>query len=295
MKPPSATLLLVDDTPANLSLLLDALGGAGYDLRIAESGESALAQTRRHVPDLVLLDVMMPGLDGFETCRRLKVQPHTSDVPVIFMTVLDEPAQKIRAFDAGAVDYITKPVHPPEVLAHVRTHLGLRALQRAVEEELALRIDAENQLSQSLDRAVLLVDAAGLVVFSTRLAENLLHKHCVDYLPGRLPGVLRGDDHPTLRARRFAERERDDLITLVLEERETGLAGPVVLRRLGVSPREAEVLYWIAQGKGNAEIGTILGTAPRTIEKHVERIFDKLGVDSRVAAAVAALALLRPA
>lgn len=291
---PSATVLLVDDTPANLSLLLDALGGAGYDLRIAESGESALSQIELSLPDLVLLDVVMPGIDGFETCRRIKAVPAARDLPIIFMTVLAEPAEKVRAFEAGAIDYITKPVHPPEVVAHVRTHLGLRALQRSLEEELAMRIEAENQLSHSLDRAVLLVDAAGHLVFSTRLAESLLHRHCPAYEPGTLPVALRSDSHPALRARRFAERGRDDLVTLVLEEREAGV-GPIALRRLGVSPREAEVLYWIAQGKGNSEIAKILGTSMRTIEKHVERIFDKLGVDSRVAAAVAALGVLRAA
>jgi DNA-binding NarL/FixJ family response regulator len=276
---PTATLLLVDDTPANLSLLLDALGGAGYDLRIAESGESALAQMMRHVPDLVLLDVMMGGIDGFETCRRIKAHPSWRDVPVIFMTVLGDPNEKVRAFDAGAVDYITKPVHPPELVAHVRTHLGLRALQRSLEEELALRIDAENQLSQSLDRAVVLMDGGGRIVFTTRFAENLLHKHVAGYEPGMLPAALKAGD---------------DLVTLVLEERDASV-GPTALRRLGVSPREAEVLYWIAEGKGNAEIAIILGTSLRTVEKHVERIFDKLGVDSRVAAAVAALGILRAA
>ncbi len=294
MIPPAATLLLVDDTPANLSLLLAALDGAGYDLRIAESGESALRQLDLNLPDLVLLDVVMPGIDGFETCRRIKGRPRGGEIPVIFMTVLSDPEEKVRAFDAGAVDYITKPVYPPELVAHVRTHLGLRALQVSLEEELALRIDAENQLSHSLDRAVLLVDATGRIVFTTRLAENLLHRYCLGYEPGTLPPALRGDSHPALRARRFAERGREDLVTVVLEEREAA-GGPVALRSLGVSPREAEVLYWIAQGKGNADIAKILGTSMRTIEKHVERIFDKLGVDSRVAAAVRAIGVLQAA
>lgn len=294
MSRPDATILLVDDTPANLSLLLDALGGAGYDLRIAESGESALAQLGRTVPDLVLLDVMMPGIDGFETCRRIKAHARGRDIPVIFMTVLSDATEKIRAFDAGAIDYITKPVHPAEVVAHVRTHLAVRALQRSLEEELALRIDAENQLGQSLDRAVLLVDASGRIVFATRLAENLLHKHCLGYQAGILPDSVRTDSHAGLRVRRFAERSRDDLVTLLLEEREA-TGGLIVLRALGVSPREAEVLYWIAQGKANPEIALILGTSVRTVEKHCERIFDKLGVDSRIAAAVAALNAMRAA
>src|SRR6185369_2031265 len=114
--------------------------------------------------------------------------PECRDVPVLFMTALEEPEQKVRAFEAGAVDYITKPVHVPEVLARVAAHLQIRALQKSLADELALRIEAEDQLSQSLDRAVVLADAAGRIVFSSRLAENLLHKH----FPGRIAGVLPG-------------------------------------------------------------------------------------------------------
>jgi two-component system sensor histidine kinase/response regulator len=135
----SETILIVDDTPANLGVLVETLGAAGYQLMVAEDGEEALAQTAQTQPDLILLDVMMPGLDGFETCRRLKARPETRDVPVLFMTALSETADKVKAFAAGGVDYITKPIEHEEALARIRTHLALRRLQRELQEQLALK------------------------------------------------------------------------------------------------------------------------------------------------------------
>jgi two-component system sensor histidine kinase/response regulator len=133
------TILIVDDTPANLGVLVETLGAAGYKLMVAEDGEEALAQTFQTQPDLILLDVMMPGIDGFETCRRLKARESTRDVPVLFMTALNETADKVKAFAAGGVDYITKPIEHEEALARVRTHLALRRLRRELQTELALK------------------------------------------------------------------------------------------------------------------------------------------------------------
>lgn len=133
------TILIVDDTPANISVLVDALAGTGLHLLVAEDGEDALEQTVRTVPDLILLDVMMPGIDGFETCRRLKARPTTRDIPVIFMTALHETAEKVKAFGAGAVDYITKPIQHEEAIARIQAHLTLRRLRRELEGELELR------------------------------------------------------------------------------------------------------------------------------------------------------------
>ncbi|HEY0967655.1 MAG TPA: response regulator transcription factor [Opitutaceae bacterium] len=285
------SVLVVDDTPANVGLLIEALGETGYQVRVAESGRSALKQLEHGLPDLILLDVIMPGLDGFATCAALKANPAWSGIPVLFMTSLNEPDEKVRAFSAGAVDYILKPAYPPEVLARVRAHLEIRRLQRALEEELSLRIDAENQLRQSLDRAVLITDASGAIVFSTRLAEDLLHQHCPDYEAGSLPPSLTRPESP-LHARRFAERGRDDLTLLVLEEKVPS-AQPAALTVLGLTSRESEVLFWIARGKSNPDIATILGAGLRTIHKHVENIFRKLGCETRAAAAVTALDVMR--
>ena len=135
----TSTVLIVDDTPANLSVLLQCLGDAGHHVLIAEDGEEALELMARRTPDLVLLDVMMPGIDGFETCRQLKQNPATADVPVIFMTALADTPEKLTGFAAGAVDYITKPIQHDEALARVATHLSLRRLQRQLADELALK------------------------------------------------------------------------------------------------------------------------------------------------------------
>jgi two-component system, sensor histidine kinase and response regulator len=133
------TILIVDDTPANLGVLVETLGASGYQLMVAEDGEEALAQTAQTQPDLILLDVMMPGIDGFETCRRLKARETTRDVPVLFMTALNETADKVKAFAAGGVDYITKPIEHEEALARVRTHLTLRRLRQELQAQLTLK------------------------------------------------------------------------------------------------------------------------------------------------------------
>ena len=125
--PGQHSILVVDDTPANIGILLDTLSKAGYRVRVASDGESALEQLQYSPPDLVLLDVMMPGMDGFETCRRLRQLPKLEQLPIVFMTALSDIHDKVRAFAAGADDYITKPVQHEEVLARVRVHIARRA------------------------------------------------------------------------------------------------------------------------------------------------------------------------
>jgi DNA-binding NtrC family response regulator len=141
----AASILVVDDTPANIGFLLETLSKAGYRVRVATDGETALEQAQYSPPCLVLLDVMMPGLDGFETCRRLRQHPKLAAIPVIFMTALSDAQDKVRAFEAGANDYITKPFQYEEVLARVQTHLSRRELQVQLEEanrELEARVAA---------------------------------------------------------------------------------------------------------------------------------------------------------
>ena len=119
------TLLVVDDTAANIDILLDALG-ADYAVRVATDGNAALSSVKKFPPDLILLDIMMPGMDGFEVCRRLKVDPATQDIPIIFITAMNEDADEARGLSLGAVDYITKPFHAAIVNARVRNHLELK-------------------------------------------------------------------------------------------------------------------------------------------------------------------------
>jgi DNA-binding response OmpR family regulator/DNA-binding CsgD family transcriptional regulator len=300
----SPTVLVVDDTPANLGVVLELLGDAGLRVLVAESGSRALDVLRQQPVDLVLLDVMMPGVDGFATCAQIRQRAEWADLPIIFMTAIDDPTQKVRALDAGAVDYISKPVHPPEVLARVRTHLELRSTRRELQQqnhkleaEIALRLDAEAQLAQSLDRALLVADREGRVVFSTLRATNLLHKHLPQHQPGRLPPELAGTERYVSKAgalllHRFTRRDDDALTVLYLIE-EHAPPGPAELIKLGLTPRQGEVLYWIAQSKTNGEIAIILGTSPRTIDKHVEQLLERLGVENRLAASARANDVLR--
>ena len=127
-------ILVVDDNPANLNVLFDIFGGMRYDVLFASDGESCLRLVEGEYPDLILLDVMMPGIDGFETCRRLKANERTKEIPVIFMTALSETLDKVRGLELGAVDYITKPIQPEEVLARVKTHLTLRKMYRMLQD-----------------------------------------------------------------------------------------------------------------------------------------------------------------
>jgi signal transduction histidine kinase len=140
-------ILIVDDTPTNLDVISEALSDAGYTVAIATSGERALKQLERRSPDLILLDVMMPGIDGFATCQRIKANPKTCDIPVIFMTALADADSKIKGFEVGAVDYITKPFQEREVLARVKTHLQLSLLTQNLEQQVSQK-NAELQTSQ---------------------------------------------------------------------------------------------------------------------------------------------------
>ena len=161
----AGTLLIVDDMPANIAVLVESLEQHGFEALVARDGESALEQAGYARPDLILLDVMMPGMDGFETCRRLKASAETREIPVIFMTALDETGDKVRGFTAGAVDYVTKPFQQEEVMARVRTHLALCRLRRGLAEanarleervaertaELAAALDEVEELKNQLE------------------------------------------------------------------------------------------------------------------------------------------------
>ncbi|MBI5691379.1 MAG: response regulator [Verrucomicrobia bacterium] len=294
------TVLVVDDTPASLGLVCQALRREGVRVLLADSGAAARTVLARERPAVILLDVMMPGEDGFTLCAALKSHAEWRDLPVVFLTAIDEPEQKVRAFAVGAVDYVTKPVHVPELVARVRVQLELLAARRALEaknaeleSEVALRVDAEQQLAASLDRAVVVLGADRKLLFATRLAHDLMAKFSL--APAELARV---DRHETkegsLRVRRFTEAGREDLIMLALEE-ERAAPGPAALLALGLTVRQAEVAYWVAQGKTNPEIAVILEASPRTIDKHMERILDRLGLENRASLIVRTADLLRGA
>lgn len=141
------TILVVDDNPANLSVLFEYLEESGYEVSVARSGERALHQLRHFEPDLILLDILMPGMDGFEVCRRLKEDSKTHDIPIIFMTSLTDSTNKMKGFLAGGADYITKPLQHEEVLARISAHLKIRRLEQQLQEQAIVRAYYDRLLS----------------------------------------------------------------------------------------------------------------------------------------------------
>ena len=145
-------ILIVDDNPTNLNVLFEYLEESGFEVSVAKSGESAIQQIGHVQPDLILLDVMMPGLDGFETCRKLKADETTRDIPVIFMTALTDTVDKVKGFLAGGQDYITKPLQHEEVLARITAHLKIRKLEKALNKREDLLKEKERQLSEKTQK-----------------------------------------------------------------------------------------------------------------------------------------------
>jgi DNA-binding NarL/FixJ family response regulator len=221
----------------------------------------------------------------------------------------------LAAFRAGAVDFVTKPVQPEEVQARVQTHLRIRELQAKLEqknrelaEEIELRLDAEKQLETSLEQALLVTNRQGQILFATGQARILLNTFfsatADKYLPEDLSNWLNGPESqkPQLISHRkrgeieiahFALSKSGNLSLLRIEHR-NGDNGPKALLALGVTAREAEVLYWMAEGKTNPEIAIIIDASLNTVKKHAINLFAKLGVETRTAAARLALGVLTP-
>ncbi|MEZ2317699.1 MAG: response regulator [Microcoleus sp.] len=168
-------ILIVDDNQTNLDVLFELLRNYGFKVLVAQDGESAIEQIEYIHPDLILLDIMMPGIDGFETCRRLKADPPTQDIPIIFMSALSDTLDKVKGFQTGAVDYITKPFQHEEVLSRIETHLTIRSLQKKLEEKNAELA----HLNQNLERLVeqkskQLIDQEKTAIIG-RLTQGMVH------------------------------------------------------------------------------------------------------------------------
>jgi DNA-binding response OmpR family regulator/DNA-binding CsgD family transcriptional regulator len=292
------TVLVVDDTPETLGFLTDTLDHAGFTVLIATDGESALRLVQQITPDLVLMDAVMPGLNGFETCRRMKRDKMLAHLPVIFMTGLTETENVLEGLAAGGVDYVTKPLVVDELLARIRVHL---ANARAAAGSRAA-LDATG-------RFLLATDASGRLSWCTPKARELLAElspASQDTGPGLPPPLLAQliqlrSENPKEPARlRVDVRGRKVEISVMspigpdellfrLTELSTTPDEQQLQRTLSLTSRESEVLLWISRGKANREIGEILAISPRTVNKHLEQIFVKLGVENRASAAARAI------
>ena len=302
----SDVVLIVDDVPDNLSVLHDALDESGYTVLLATSGEAALARAVQALPDIVLLDAMMPGMDGFEVARRLKAAPQTAHIPIIFMTGLTETEYLVAALDAGGVDYVTKPIKPKEVMARMQVHL-----QGARE-----RRQARNALDAFGFASITVRASDGKLMWQTPLARDLLlryygteapltpapvltwlRRHVADAVvliePPRLSIEL-GPKRLTFRLhQQIGDSEGGgDWLIIMREQSDESVIDAIALS-FKLTPREAEVLYWVVKGKINRDIGDILGSSPMTVKKHLERVFAKLGVETRTAAAGMAMSRIR--
>ncbi len=283
----SAVVLVVDDAVETLRMLCDALAAEGYTVMVARDADEARARFEVAVPDAVLLDALMPGTDGFALCRELKATPAWAHVPIVFMTGLSETEQIVRGFASGGVDYVVKPLRIPEVLARVATHVRNARSARLAREAVDIAgmgtvvLDGQGRVAWRSPQATAWLEAAfpgddGSAAAARWLASATPAAETVQPLP----------DGSRLLARHmgagwFAE-------TMLLLRVAAAGAAPARASAVALTPRETEVLSWLAKGKTNRDIADILGMSPRTVNKHLEHIFEKLGVETRTAAAALA-------
>ncbi|CAO4174955.1 response regulator [Methylorubrum aminovorans] len=290
-------VLVVDDSPDTLSFLTEAIERSGATVLVAVGGDLALDLVEEITPDIILLDAVMPGMDGFETCRRLKAKGRLAHVPVIFMTGLSETEHIVKGLEAGGIDYVTKPIAPDEILARIRVHLAnARSAQSA---RAAL---------DTAGRTLFAVDAAGSVLWCTPQAARVLAV-LGEPEPLSLPPSGRDWLRKCLAGNTTAPLALTDAEGRAHALSFIGRTGPEILLRLSGDPtaaglerlrehlpitgREAEVLLWLSRGKSSRDIGEILGLSPRTVTKHLEGIYAKLGVENRTAASAVAARHLR--
>jgi len=298
---PRDIVLIVDDSPDALGFLTEALEQTGFSVLIATSGVSALNIVDRITPDIILLDAVMPGLDGFETCLKLKANAAISAVPVVFMTGLTETEHVVRALEAGGVDYLTKPINVDELRARIRVHLtNARSAQSArVALDAAgrhlLAVSGEGNIRWSTPQATRLVNAAmgndeGLDTITAHLRAWMKIRD----IARENPFTIRQAGQASLQFSLLGTIGTDEYLFRLTAENRTPDA-ETLRQHFSLTHRESEVLLWIAKGKSNRDIGEILGLSARTVTKHLEQIYVKLGVENRASAAVKAAHVLHAA
>lgn len=300
---PRDIVLLIDDSPEALGFLTEALEQSGYTVLIATSGNTALSIAERITPDIILLDAVMPGMDGFETCKELKSSATVSQVPVLFMTGLTETEHVVRALDCGGVDYLTKPINVDELRARIKVHLAnARSAQSArVALDAAgrhlLAVNGKGAVQWATPQAAKLLatplsNDASNVQLSTAIATWFQQRNLN---PAIGPTIqMARDDAAPLQLSFLGAIGADEHLFRLTASRAS--AGEDLLREhFALTGRESEVLLWIAKGKSNKDIGEILGLSARTVNKHLEQVYVKLGVENRASAAIKAVHLLHEA
>ncbi|MCE2563135.1 response regulator [Komagataeibacter sp. FNDCF1] len=268
----------------------ETLAEGGYTVLLAQSGRAALEVVARTVPDLIMVDALMPGMNGWDVCTTLRHDMRLAAVPIIFMTGLTETEHVIRAFEAGAADYVTKPLRLEEVMARI----GVRI-------EAAARIRSAHGALDHAGRFLFATSRTGTVLWATPQAGLILDEladttGAAIPLPGMLPapgGVLlrQGMGEHEFVLILVGATGPDELLLRIT--RQALFPERILRERLGLSTREAEVLLWISRGKTSRDIADILQVSPRTIDKHIEQIYNKTGLSTRAAAAATASRLLR--
>jgi DNA-binding NarL/FixJ family response regulator len=285
-------VLVVDDTPGTLGVLNEVLEDAGYTVLMAQSAAAAMVVVERVLPDIILIDAVMPGMDGFEACRRMKRNPALAAVPIVFMTGLTESEDVVRGLEAGGVDYVTKPLALAEVVARIRVHLTgarrTRSAQAALDTagRFLLATDAEGALVWATPQAAALLAESGAIaeIACPWVPEWLAE--AAEPVPGQIAAAV--GEGRVLQFVYVGRMAPDEVLFRIMETR-SSTEEARLRERLGLTVREAEVLLWIGHGKGTRDIAEILGMSPRTVQKHLEQIYSKLGVENRAAAAAIAI------
>lgn len=294
----NGVVLIVDDNPETMNMLNSTLSEVGLTVLVALSGEQALTIARLIKPDIILMDAMMPEMDGFEACRRIKADAVIAHIPVIFMTGLSASEDMVRGFDAGGIDYVTKPINMEGLIARMRAHLTNSRIATGARHAL-----------DTLGQHSLSVDLQGNILWSTPNTHRLMETHGAtdDWMTTAMPILLapwlvQGAGEPLL-----VDDLSEPLLITALESKDKNekllLIEPankpeeedLLKEKFQLTTREAEVLTWIAKGKTNHEIALILDFSPRTANKHLEQIFRKLNVENRTTAAAVSLRYLSQA
>ena len=282
-------VLVVDDAIDTLRMLCDTLIAENYVVLVARDADEALARFEVAVPDGVLLDAVMPGMDGFALCERIKGTPAWSHVPVVFMTGLSDTEQILRGFAVGGVDYVVKPLRIPEVLARLSTHVRNARVARLAREAVdiaglgAVLMDTHGRVAwRSPQATVWLEQALGTDAWQSN-ALKLWLGAALETGEAQMELPVLG----TLIARHLGPGGLGESM-LLLNVVQHGNNEIVRVWQEALTPRETEVLSWVAKGKTNRDIADILGMSHRTVNKHLEHVFEKLGVETRSAAAALA-------